>query len=187
MRCPKCGQEIIVECLKIGEVAKCQNCGAETIIPANNPIETKKQSASEQPQSPQQVSKPQSITPKKAIIIGFLTGVGIAVVGIFLVYIDPHFPPADHPTMLIGGSIIFAEWCILCLLQNIGLPITIPVATFVTIMIRSMLCAAIGYLLGHELKWKVKGSILFFVLMIVGISTGLTIILGIILGIILLS
>jgi transcription elongation factor Elf1 len=42
--CSGCGQEIIVKHLKVGEVAKCRNCGAETKVP-ETAIETDEQSS----------------------------------------------------------------------------------------------------------------------------------------------
>lgn len=34
-KCRQCGEYIITKFLKVGEVAKCQNCGAENMIPGN--------------------------------------------------------------------------------------------------------------------------------------------------------
>jgi len=34
-KCPKCGEDIIVRFLKVGEVAKCRNCGTDTPVPEN--------------------------------------------------------------------------------------------------------------------------------------------------------
>jgi len=33
--CTKCGQQMIIKFLKVGEVAKCRNCNAEITVPAN--------------------------------------------------------------------------------------------------------------------------------------------------------
>jgi len=33
--CPKCGKPIIVKFLKVGEIAKCHNCGAEVSVPTD--------------------------------------------------------------------------------------------------------------------------------------------------------
>ena len=34
-KCPACGEYIITQFLKVGEVAKCRNCGTEVVVPEN--------------------------------------------------------------------------------------------------------------------------------------------------------
>ncbi|MFH0888806.1 MAG: hypothetical protein V1871_06310 [Planctomycetota bacterium] len=184
LNCPKCDHELIVRFLKRSEVAKCQNCGAETIIPADDSIETEKQPAYERPQSPQQICEPPPITRKKAIIIGCLSGVSMALVGITLVF-NFTFPPSSIE--LIGAFIILPEYFFWGLLEEIGLQLTMPVMISTIIIIRIVICAAIGYLLvliRHKLKWKEEFSIPFFALKIIGISIILGTILPIIVGLI---
>lgn len=36
-KCEKCGEYITTKFLKVGEVAKCRNCGAEVVVPENAP------------------------------------------------------------------------------------------------------------------------------------------------------
>ena len=47
-KCPDCGEYIITKFLKVGEVAKCRNCGAENVVP-ENALETNEEPKHEKP------------------------------------------------------------------------------------------------------------------------------------------
>jgi hypothetical protein len=145
------------------------------MISENDPEETETQIIHRQSQSPQ------PITPKKAIIIGCLSGLSLAIPGIL---VFSSFTDLPNPFQVLYAPIIALEIFIFYLLEQSGSRLlTIPFMLSTIIIIRVVLCAIIGYLLiliRKKLKWKDEFSIPRFALKIIILSIILPIILIII-------
>jgi hypothetical protein len=157
LNCSKCHQEMNAGLRDIGKFVKCQNCGAKTIIPAR--IVSKRQ------------PKSLPITCKKAIRIGFFTGIAISVIGLLLILSPMRRDPLST-MQTIGGFIIELELRILLLLGKYCPESARILIIFIIggIIMTGVICAIIGYLLilmRHKFKWEKEYSIPFFALKII--------------------